>query len=80
MRGKLFVEKTEEGHTFIVFSVDNTETVNKLTVDMLDTGLDILYEPKVTGKGYESCFICTEETAIKIRARTAGWTPDRTLL
>ena len=76
MRGKLSVEKTEEGHTFIVFSVDNTETVNKLTVDMLD----ILYEPKVTDKGYESCFICTEETAIKIRARTAGWTPDRTLL
>ncbi len=40
MRGKLFVEKTEEGHTFIVFSVDNAEKVNKLTVDMLDTRPD----------------------------------------
>ena len=40
MRGKLSVEKTEEGHTFIVFSVDNTETVNKLTMDMLDTRPD----------------------------------------
>lgn len=40
MRGKLSVEKTEEVHTFIVFSVDNTETVNKLTVDMLDTRPD----------------------------------------
>ncbi len=40
MRGKLSVEKTEEGHTFIVFSVDNAEKVNKLTVDMLDTRSD----------------------------------------
>ena len=40
MRGTLSVEKTEEGHTFIVFSVDNAEKVNKLTVDMLDTRSD----------------------------------------
>ena len=44
MKGKLSLEKRKDGFIFIVFSVESTEEVNALTVDMMETGLDVLYE------------------------------------
>ena len=72
MKGMLSLEKRKDGFIFIVFSVESTEEVNALTIDMIETGLDVLYAPKNIGGMYESCFVCTEESGLKIRA-----CPDR---
>ena len=72
MKGKLSLEKRKDGFIFIVFSVESTEEVNTLTVDMMETGLDVLYEPKSTDGIYESCFLCAEESGLKIRACLPG--------
>ena len=45
MDGRLSIEKREDGLTFIIFAVNRKEDVDGLTLDMIDMGLDALYEP-----------------------------------
>ncbi len=68
MDGRLSIEKREDGLTFIIFAVNRKEDVDGLTLDMIDMGLDALYEPGCRSGRYESCVICNEKTGIKMVA------------
>lgn len=68
MNGKLYVEKSKDGFTFLVFVVERKEDVNGLTLDMIGMGLDVLYEPQSIANRYESCVLCNETVGIKMIA------------
>lgn len=68
MEGKISIEKGKDGFVFIVFAVKQKNDVNQLTLDMIENGLEPLYEPRNMCGSYESCVICNEKTGIKIVA------------
>lgn len=68
MEGRVSVEKDRYGSVFIVIAVKRRENVNALTLDMMEMGLDVLYEPRSVCGRYESCVLCSEKTGIKIVA------------
>ncbi|MCP1110766.1 hypothetical protein M2145_001169 [Lachnospiraceae bacterium PF1-21] len=57
MEGKLSFVKMEDGYTVAVFAVRCKTDVDELTLDMMETGLDVLYEPKNKDGRYESYLI-----------------------
>ena len=66
MKSNLSVERDKDGFTVIQISVDQKESVDDLTLEMIDEGLDILYEPGNRNGRYESCLICSETLGIRI--------------
>lgn len=68
MDGKLSFEREKNGTSLIVLVVERKEDVNEMTLDMVEAGLDVLYEPRSRDGRYESCVICNEKTGIKMIA------------
>ncbi len=62
------IEKGRDGFVFIVFAVKQKNDVNELTLDMIENGLEPLYEPRNIHGRYESCILCNEKIGIKIVA------------
>lgn len=67
-QGKMSIEKGKDGFIFIVFAVKQKNDVNELTLDMIEMGLEPLYEPRNKLGRYESCILCNEKIGIKIVA------------
>lgn len=69
MTGAVFsVEKREDGSSSLVLTVKRKDQVIGLTLDLIDAGFDVLYEPGSRNGGYESCVLCNEKTGIRIVA------------
>ena len=69
MEGKISIQKASDGFLFIVLTVKRREDVNELTLNMIEMGLDALYEPRMVSGRYESCILYNEKAGIKIVAR-----------
>lgn len=48
------------------FHVDSKEAVNKLTIDFIKAGFDVLYEPHYQQNIYESSVLISEQMVVKI--------------
>lgn len=58
---KIFIEEGKDEFLYIVFAVKQKKNVNGLTLDMIEMGLDALYEPGIVSERYESCVKCSEK-------------------
>ena len=65
MKGMLSVETEKDGFVLIRFLAEQKEAVDILTLDMIEKGFDVLYEPRNTDGCYESCIICGEKLRVQ---------------
>lgn len=50
----------------IILEAETKDDVIDITLAMIDLHIPILYEPRYTELGYESCFMCSEDLQMKI--------------
>ena len=49
-----------------ILEAETKDDVIDITLAMIDLQVPILYEPRYTDFGYESCFMCNENLQIRI--------------
>lgn len=49
--------------------VDDKDSVNELMLALTDAGFIVNYEPRYLSENYEGCFLCGEESVIKVCCR-----------
>ena len=67
MEGTFSINKSIEGKLEIILEVNCNESVEGLTLDMYEAGVDIIFEPRYVSGKYQSNILYNENINIKIK-------------
>ncbi len=65
MKAEVVIEKNKSKKCLSIY-VDDRRKVNELMIVLIDAGFPVNYEPRYRSNVYEGCFLCGDESVIKI--------------